>query len=810
MKRSPRTRKASSARLWLGAGIGLVGASLLVTTWAAAGSWAATVPAPARPSVTTSPAFTVVPTTTDLVTFRAAATGSPSPRVIWQKSLSRLGPWATIAGATGSTYTTQASNGSHGYLFRAVFTNIYGSAATTAARLVARTNWMGDLGDDISSTPLTELTIPGAHDAGTYTLDDTASDDGNASACWGVDDTVCASYMQAQDRDITTQLDEGIRYFDLRVCSDGGLYVICHGFEGAFLVQVLAQVQAWVREHPHELVILDFNHNYKVDPDYEADIIHGSLTYADGSSMAIDPGMAACPDNVDTTCAGTLRTDQVGPDRALKGSVIVNFENDCPDGCGTQTLDYAFYGRHLSLWGRIVGSPHIGKYCSTGGSFTSCFGNTSDTPDALNSDSNTTKTREVFAEPNPGVGGTFQHFFVQFLQTTPDGAYIADHSTGSLYDMAITSNPVIAPGFLGCYEWGVTSCFGQKRPEDLNILALNYYNLTDYQDSSGQPLQFDFVQAVLTFDENARTAPVVSLTPAKAAASTGWYNAATVGQGGTVNVGLSVHDYAYDTGIDAVSCTDTVPGLIVTGASPSPNYLTQGSMTLGEGAHHVSCSATDGADQGIHGHGNIGAGWGSTPMPATYGVDTVPPVILCGGLTPLLLHAPVTSQNVWVADATSGPSSSTLSIPVSTSQVGAVSKRLTTTDNAGNPGSATCTAEVEYNVVPTYSAVPVTVGTVKALTIELRDHAGTSITKVRPVSAVSVINAKTKQASTPVPANASSSPLAFFSTAKGFEFDLRTDNLTAGSYVLTFRAGRDPVLHSLPFLVQGTSPRPTP
>src|SRR5206468_339511 len=148
---------------------------------------------------------------------------------------------------------------------------------------------------------------------------------------------------------------------------------------------------------------------------------------------------------------------------------------------------------------------------------------------------------------------------------------------------------------------------GERRPENLNILAINFYERT--VDSSGQP--FDFVPEVLRFDEYARTAPVVQVSAATPPAATGWYNAAALGgQGQTLTVGVSASDYRYPTGVPTLGCVDNSAA-----AAPQNVQTTDstraGSLSLADGVHTVDCTAADGAADGLHGVGNRGAGPGS-------------------------------------------------------------------------------------------------------------------------------------------------------------------------------------------------------
>jgi hypothetical protein len=69
------------------------------------------------------------------VHFTAAANASPAPTVRWQVSTDGGGTFADIPGATATTYTFKPTAADGGSLYRAVFTNAAGSAASDAAAL---------------------------------------------------------------------------------------------------------------------------------------------------------------------------------------------------------------------------------------------------------------------------------------------------------------------------------------------------------------------------------------------------------------------------------------------------------------------------------------------------------------------------------------------------------------------------------------------------------------------------------------------------------------------------------------------------
>jgi hypothetical protein len=100
----------------------------------------ATAPRPNNSSNTAAPVVTRQPasqtvTRGDTATFRASASGNPTPAVHWQISTDRGLTWANTADATSTTYSFRASASDNGDEYRAVFTNSAGSTTTTPASL---------------------------------------------------------------------------------------------------------------------------------------------------------------------------------------------------------------------------------------------------------------------------------------------------------------------------------------------------------------------------------------------------------------------------------------------------------------------------------------------------------------------------------------------------------------------------------------------------------------------------------------------------------------------------------------------------
>lgn len=110
------------------------------------------------------------------------------------------------------------------------------------------------------STRINELAIPGTHDASAWTHE------------WDDEDDAMPGTW-AQRKNITEQLDIGVRVLDLRVgyASDNrwlGLFSFIGMFHGPIylgftLEEVLTDVNNWLEEHPKEFVILIFQQQGK-------------------------------------------------------------------------------------------------------------------------------------------------------------------------------------------------------------------------------------------------------------------------------------------------------------------------------------------------------------------------------------------------------------------------------------------------------------------------------------------------------------------------------------------------------------------
>ncbi len=121
-------------------------------------------------------------------------------------------------------------------------------------------NWMQDLE---GNRVVAKMSILGTHD--------TAANTGIA-------------WVKTQDLDIKTQLEKGIRFFDIRLMHDNGTLKLCHAsyvFNTTFVKDVLQTTANFLKEHPSETVIMTI----KCDKDKDKD---GGMAYKTAVTKALN------------------------------------------------------------------------------------------------------------------------------------------------------------------------------------------------------------------------------------------------------------------------------------------------------------------------------------------------------------------------------------------------------------------------------------------------------------------------------------------------------------------------------------------
>ncbi|CAH1784310.1 unnamed protein product [Owenia fusiformis] len=136
-------------------------------------------------------------------------------------------------------------------------------------------NWMGNLPEEKHSVPLNTLAIPGSHDSFSCHLDKTGElSPDNEKAIFdlckifgNMAKDIIYNWSVTQSKTFTEQLNAGIRYFDMRSTSKPGCedIVFCHGMYGDKIEDSLREIDQFLIDHPKEVVLLDFNHFYKMN-----------------------------------------------------------------------------------------------------------------------------------------------------------------------------------------------------------------------------------------------------------------------------------------------------------------------------------------------------------------------------------------------------------------------------------------------------------------------------------------------------------------------------------------------------------------
>ncbi|XP_039756226.1 PI-PLC X domain-containing protein 3 isoform X1 [Pararge aegeria] len=137
-----------------------------------------------------------------------------------------------------------------------------------AAQSIDLENWMRDLPEQLKNIPLIYLAIPGSHDSMTYGITRNSSLAPDAEPVlkrlYPLFQGTILRWTITQAIDALQQLLIGIRYFDLRLATKTGVdqFFFTHGMYAGEISQPLNQVKEYVEQHPHEVVILDFQHFY--------------------------------------------------------------------------------------------------------------------------------------------------------------------------------------------------------------------------------------------------------------------------------------------------------------------------------------------------------------------------------------------------------------------------------------------------------------------------------------------------------------------------------------------------------------------
>ncbi|XP_060774104.1 PI-PLC X domain-containing protein 1-like isoform X3 [Neoarius graeffei] len=155
------------------------------------------------------------------------------------------------------------------------------------SQLISRcADWMSQLPTQLLSVPLWDLAIPGSHDTMTYCLDQHSPVLSSEPWILTVLDHVVPCVMRpcikkwatTQELTISSQLDSGIRFLDLRIAhkteDPSQKFYFAHGLYSLITVkEALTDVTHWLERHTKEVVIVALSAFDDVNPEQHNNLI---------------------------------------------------------------------------------------------------------------------------------------------------------------------------------------------------------------------------------------------------------------------------------------------------------------------------------------------------------------------------------------------------------------------------------------------------------------------------------------------------------------------------------------------------------
>lgn len=134
--------------------------------------------------------------------------------------------------------------------------------------------WMWKFHSQLAHKTLAQLVIPGTHDSLTYALNPKTLCAADADARAVDLNSYGLNFSQAQLLDFNQQLNQGIRYFDIRLCFQSATDYITHSFISNQTFDTnLQQLATFLTEQPQEIVILDLQHVFGYNQERLADLL---------------------------------------------------------------------------------------------------------------------------------------------------------------------------------------------------------------------------------------------------------------------------------------------------------------------------------------------------------------------------------------------------------------------------------------------------------------------------------------------------------------------------------------------------------
>lgn len=155
--------------------------------------------------------------------------------------------------------------------------------------------WMHNNRQYLDHKTVGELALTGSHLANAYNLQDSNSmcigegiESTNISQNKALmeqmklnqifDTKSFLAYLNTQDKNITEQLNSGVRFLELQVCKQDNIFYTSNVYLGPRLSDIVSQIKTFAEDNPDELIIIDFDNNLWAP--------YGNMNIADASTVS--------------------------------------------------------------------------------------------------------------------------------------------------------------------------------------------------------------------------------------------------------------------------------------------------------------------------------------------------------------------------------------------------------------------------------------------------------------------------------------------------------------------------------------------
>lgn len=139
-------------------------------------------------------------------------------------------------------------------------------------------SWMQDNSQYLNNKTIGELSLTGSHFANAYNIESSntlcigeAIESNNMSANAALMQQLISNqdfntqtfmdYVNTQNQDITSQLNNGVRFLELQVCKQNNIFYTSNVYLGTRFSDVISQIKHFAANNPDEIIIIDLDNN---------------------------------------------------------------------------------------------------------------------------------------------------------------------------------------------------------------------------------------------------------------------------------------------------------------------------------------------------------------------------------------------------------------------------------------------------------------------------------------------------------------------------------------------------------------------